>query len=137
MPECRELDKQKLSSYYSDVRRKPGTLLPLEVSILETAIALRRSGEEEFHGFAIAKAIKEHGETRALTAHGTLYKALGRMEKAGLLESRWEDALAAAADNRPRRRLYHVTGLGERAYSAATTREHQPKTTLEEGLAPS
>ena len=119
------------------VRRKPGTLLPLEISILETALELQRRGDEEFHGFAIAKAIKEHEEARALTAHGTLYKALGRMEKAGLLESRWEDALAAAAESRPRRRLYHVTGLGERTLSAAAIARHEGPASLEEGLAPS
>ncbi len=112
-------------------------LLPLEVSILEIAIELQRRGEEEFHGFAIAKTIKEHGEARALTAHGTLYKALGRMEKAGLLDSRWEDALVAAAENRPRRRLYHVTGLGEKAFSAAAATRRDALPTLQAGLAPS
>ncbi len=119
------------------VRRKQGTLLPLEISILETALELQRRGEGEFHGFAIAKTIKEQEEARALTAHGTLYKALGRMEKAGLLESRWEDALAAAAENRPRRRLYQVTGLGEQALSAAATTRRQQPPRLEDGLAPS
>jgi DNA-binding PadR family transcriptional regulator len=119
------------------VRRKQGVLLPLEVSILETAIELQHSGEKEFHGFAIAKTIKEHGEARALTAHGTLYKALGRMETAGLLDSRWEDALVAAAENRPRRRLYHVTGLGEKAFSAAAATQREAPPRLEEGFAPS
>ena len=119
------------------MRRKAGALLPLEVSILETSLELQRSGEGEFHGFAIAKTIKEHDEARALTAHGTLYKALGRMEKAGLLESRWENALAAAAENRPRRRLYHVTGLGEKAHSAAQAARRDVLATLEEGLASS
>jgi DNA-binding PadR family transcriptional regulator len=32
-----------------------------------------------------------------------------------LVESRWEDPQLAADDGRPRRRLYHVTALGERA----------------------
>ena len=112
--------------------------MPLEVSILETALELQRTGEEEFHGFAIAKTIKDRSEARALTAHGTLYKALGRMEKAGLLESHWEDALVAAGENRPRRRLYHVTGLGEKAFSAADAATRRDAlSTLREGLAPS
>lgn len=100
------------------MRRKPGTLLPLEISILETAIDLRRRGEEEFHGFAVAKEIAECEQARTLTAHGTLYKALERMQRAGLLESRWEDPDAAAVEGRPRRRLYHVTGLGAQAIAA-------------------
>jgi PadR family transcriptional regulator, regulatory protein PadR len=94
-------------------------LLPLELTILEAAIDLRRSGAEEFHGFAVAKHIAEEAEARTLTAHGTLYKALDRMQRAGLLESRWEDPNVAAAEGRPRRRLYHVTGLGAQALAAA------------------
>ncbi len=97
------------------MRRRPGRLLPLEVSILEAALELRRAGEPEFHGFAIAREVKARYEARALTAHGTLYKALGRMEQAGLLESAWEDPDVAVGEGRPRRRLYRVTGLGERA----------------------
>jgi PadR family transcriptional regulator, regulatory protein PadR len=102
------------------VRRKPGTLLPLEISILEAAIDLRRRGGAEFHGFAIAREIAERAEARTLTAHGTLYKALGRMEAAGLLESRWEDAEVSAAEGRPRRRLYRLTGLGASAVPTST-----------------
>ena len=92
------------------MRRRPGTLLPLEVSILEAALRLRRAGEPGFHGFGIARAIAEGDEAGALTAHGTLYKALGRMEAAGLLTSDWEDAADATAEGRPRRRLYQPTG---------------------------
>lgn len=97
------------------MRRKQGTLLPLELSILETALALRGAGDDEFHGFALAKRLKEQTGARTLTAHGTLYKALERLQRAGLLESRWEQPEKAAAEGRPRRRLYRVTGLGERA----------------------
>lgn len=119
------------------MRRKPGTLLPLEISILETAIDLRRRGEEEFHGFAVAKEIAEREEARTLTAHGTLYKALERMQQAGLLESRWEDPDVAAAEGRPRRRLYHVTGLGAQALAVSATIRRSPAVQLQRGLAPS
>ncbi len=96
-------------------RRRPGVLLPIEAAVLGAAIEARRAGEEEFHGFAIASAIQEREAARRLTAHGTLYRALARMESAGLLESRWEDPAVAEAEGRPRRRLYRVTGLGEAA----------------------
>ena len=92
------------------MRRRPGTLLPLEASIIEAALRLRRGGEASFHGFGIAKAIAEGQEAGSLTSHGTLYKALGRLEAAGLLTSDWEAADSAAAEGRPRRRLYRVTG---------------------------
>ena len=68
----------------------------------------------------IAKEVKEREEARLLTAYGTLYKALDRMEKAGLLRSRWEDPLAAASEGRPRRRLYEVTAAGQAAFAQAS-----------------
>lgn len=98
-------------------RRKPGALLALEVHILEAGLAGRRDGEAEFHGFELAQRIAGSGGRR-LTSHGTLYKALGRLEDAGLLESRWEDAGLAHREGRPKRRLYTVTGAGERRLAA-------------------
>jgi DNA-binding PadR family transcriptional regulator len=56
---------------------------------------------------------------KLLTAYGTLYRALGRLEKMGLLQSRWEDPAAPARENRPGRRLYTLTALGEAAADAA------------------
>jgi DNA-binding PadR family transcriptional regulator len=101
------------------VRRKPGTLLPLEVAILDAATSCARDGDPEFHGFAVAQRIQERDGARRLTAHGTLYKALARLEAGGLLESRWEDPDLAVAEGRPRRRLYRVTPLGARALAEA------------------
>jgi hypothetical protein len=101
------------------VRRKPGALLPLELAILDAGTAAAREGDPEFHGFAVARAIQERDGARRLTAHGTLYKALARMEHAGLLESRWEDADTATDAGRPRRRLYRVTPLGAHARTQA------------------
>jgi PadR family transcriptional regulator PadR len=98
-------------------RRKPGTLLPLETEILTAALSLRRSGQTTFHGFGLAQTMREQSGSRSLTAHGTLYKALSRLEEFGLLTSRWEDA--AAAEGRPRRRLYELTGEGARAARSA------------------
>jgi PadR family transcriptional regulator, regulatory protein PadR len=93
-------------------RRKPGTLLPLELEILASA----RSMPAGFHGFGLAQAMREQRGSRALTSHGTLYKALARLEDAGLLTSRWEDP--AAAEGRPRRRLYELTGRGAEVAAA-------------------
>jgi PadR family transcriptional regulator PadR len=91
-------------------RRKPGALLALEEEILEVALSRLRSGQATFHGFGLAQAMGERRGSRALTAHGTLYKALSRLEELGLLTSRWEDP--AAAEGRPRRRLYELTSQG-------------------------
>jgi DNA-binding PadR family transcriptional regulator len=94
-------------------RRKPGTLVPLETEILEAALALLDGGQVTFHGFGLAQAMREQRGSRSLTGHGTLYKALGRLEEFGLLGSRWEDA--AASEGRPRRRLYELTAQGAQA----------------------
>jgi PadR family transcriptional regulator, regulatory protein PadR len=110
------LDMRKISSYNSHMaRRRVGALLPIEERILEAGIAFGRAGEE-FHGFALAAAMSGRDDGRGLTAHGTLYKALGRLSERGLLTSRWEDADLASAEGRPRRRLYRVTGAGEAAW---------------------
>jgi PadR family transcriptional regulator PadR len=101
------------------MRRKTGTLLPLELGILGAALDLRRAGTDAFHGYAIARELRDREEARRLTAHGTLYRALDRLETAGLLESSLEEAEIAAGEGRPRRRLYRVTAEGETAFAAA------------------
>ena len=95
-------------------RRKPGTLLPLDTEILDAALSMLQAGHASFHGFGLAQAMRDRRGSRSLTAHGTLYKALSRLEEFGLLTSRWEDA-AAAVEGRPRRRLYELTSQGAEA----------------------
>jgi PadR family transcriptional regulator, regulatory protein PadR len=104
--------------------RRPGTLLPIETAILGTILTLHRAGTGSVHGFALAQAMRAESGARRLTAHGTLYKALGRLESAGLLTSEWEDATAALG--RPRRRLYRLTGEGVRVASAPTVDDAIP-----------
>ena len=94
------------------MRRKPGALVPLEAAVLAVALDLERSGIDEFHGYHLAKHLAHVSDTRSLTAYGTLYRALARLEKLGLLESHAEDPQVAADENRPMRRLYALTGEG-------------------------
>ena len=111
------------------MRRKAGTLVPLELAILAAFLDLRSAGVRESHGFRVAKELRDREGAKRLTAHGTLYKALGRLEKAGYLTSRWEDQ---ADDDlgRPRRRLYHVTAEGEAALAAVPQAARRPSTRL-------
>src|SRR5205807_10427426 len=116
-------------------RRKPGTLLPLELAICAAAADLRRRSTIEFHGYEIAKTIGDASDGRLLTAYGTLYRALARLEKMGLLTSRWEDPAIPARENRPGRRLYTLTALGEAApdearASQTTTPHKRPRRRL-------
>lgn len=97
-------------------RRRPGSLLDLEVGILGACVD---AGTPGTHGFDIAKTLVDRGDTRSLTATGTLYRALHRLEAAGLVESHWEDPDTAADEGRPRRRIYRITGAGAAALATA------------------
>ena len=104
------------------MRRKPGALLPLEQAICASAAALRRQGVKEFHGYELAKHLAHDADRRLLTAYGTLYRALGRLENMGMLQSRREDPAISARENRPGRRLYVLTAAGEAAAREALPR---------------
>lgn len=105
------------------MRRKPGALLPLEVAILDVSAA----EAEPLHGFELARRLADARNARALTAYGTLYKALARLAESGLLESEWEDADIALQAGRPRRRLYRLTDAGARRLAAEkSAREPTP-----------
>jgi hypothetical protein len=102
------------------MRRRAGELLPIELAILAGGIELAAAGEPGFYGFAMARQLRDASAARQLTAHGTLYKALARLEQAGLLTSSWEDPGLGEAEGRPRRRLYRVTPGGEQAVLRST-----------------
>jgi PadR family transcriptional regulator, regulatory protein PadR len=117
------LDNTQISAHSVVMRRKTGSLVPLEASILEAALQLRRDGIEEVHGFQLAKVMRDGAGARRLTAYGTLYRALERLEGFGFLDSRWEDAAIAAETGRPPRRFYRLTVSADRALAdAAATR---------------
>jgi DNA-binding PadR family transcriptional regulator len=97
---------------------------------------LRLRGVDRFHGFMIASEIAEREAARRLTAHGTLYRALDRMDKAGLLQSAWEDPSAAAIAERPRRRFYWVTAAGQEALAQARSRVQVASIPLRGGATP-
>ena len=112
-------------------RRRAGVLLPLEETILELGLRRLRDGEPEFYGFAVATEVD--GEAgRALTAHGTLYKVPERLERDGLLVSRWEEP-EDFDEPRPRRRLYRVSDQAEGAVRRSRQLQAAPR--LKPGLA--
>jgi DNA-binding PadR family transcriptional regulator len=111
----RGVDIQHIYAYYSHVRRKAEQLIPFEVAIIEAALLLHKRGVDAFHGYALATAIKAAADQRMLTAYGTLYRALHRLDKAGLVESFWEAPESAESEGRPRRRLYRLTAAAEKA----------------------
>jgi PadR family transcriptional regulator PadR len=111
-----------------DMRRKAGALVPLESCLLAAALQLQRRRVHRFYGYQIAKHLADVSDRRLLTAYGTLYRALGRLEQMGLLESHWEDPQIAADENRPGRRLYTLTEEG-----IAAARESRPSAVISRG----
>lgn len=82
------------------------------------------------HGYAIMEALRLRSDGQLDLPTGTLYPALHRLERAGLVEASW-----SAAGGR-RRRVYQLTAAGRRAldtersswrdFSAAVTSLLQP-----------
>ena len=58
---------------------------------------------------------------------GTVYPALRKLEKSGLIQSQWEHAAVARAEQRPARRYYRVTGEGETALASAGRKYRFPE----------
>src|ERR1041384_6971579 len=105
--------------YNGTMRRKAGVLIPLEIAVLDAALRLRKRGVTAIHGYALAEEIRDVSDQRLLTSHGTLYRALHRLERAGYITSAWEDAALAEEDGRPRRRLYRPTPPADPALARA------------------
>src|SRR3989442_2933789 len=61
------------------------------------------------HGYAIAETLRARSDGAFDLPEGTLYPALHRLERAGLLSSRWLEV------NGRRRRGYQLTRAGHRA----------------------
>ena len=97
--------------------------MPLELAICARAAELLEAGISEFHGYAMAKRLADVADSRLLTAYGTLYRALARLESRGFLRSWWEAPEVPARENRPGRRLYALTALGETALQPARDAE--------------
>jgi DNA-binding PadR family transcriptional regulator len=61
------------------------------------------------HGYAIIETLTERSGGSFVLPEGTVYPALHRLEREGLLSSRWSQAAPR------RRRLYQLTARGRRA----------------------
>ncbi|MEX1254514.1 MAG: helix-turn-helix transcriptional regulator [Dehalococcoidia bacterium] len=68
--------------------------------------------ERPAHGYAIIEELRARSDKAFDLPEGTVYPALHRMERAGLLTSHWSDGEGR------RRRVYQVSGLGEQALAA-------------------
>lgn len=93
-------------------------------------------GNLSFSGTAILQAVA-HGyqygfdimDVTGLPS-GTVYPALRRLEKAGLVDSKWEQEVTAHKDQRPARKYYSLTGAGKAALAEAVGRYRRLEGTL-------
>ncbi|MES2305734.1 MAG: PadR family transcriptional regulator [Gemmatimonadota bacterium] len=71
--------------------------------------------------FALSRGVRHGFDILDATGleSGTVYPILRRLEEAGCVRSRWEDARKAQGEGRPPRRNYELTGAGADALRAA------------------
>src|SRR5215208_1807207 len=65
--------------------------------------------DRELHGYALIEELKRGSGGTFDLPEGTIYPALHRLERAGLLSSRW------SSESGRRRRVYQLTRKGETA----------------------
>jgi len=97
----------------------PEEHLPLSETSFFILLSLAPSPK---HGYAIIKEVSTLSDERVLLATGTLYTALRRMLKTGLIERVGMDNLIG--DNRERK-YYQLTRLGQKILLAETKRLRQ------------
>lgn len=98
-------------------RRPPAEeFLPLRPVEFHVLLAL---GNGERHGYGILQEAMRRSGGALFLEPGTLYRALRRMLRAGLVA---ESKGPARSDDDERRRYYRVTGLGRRVAAAEAER---------------
>lgn len=77
------------------------------IAASSTPIVLAILAEDDSYGYAILKRVRELSGGRLEWTDGMLYPVLHRLERNGLIESRWETPTGGR-----RRKYYTVTPLG-------------------------
>lgn len=81
-----------------------------------TALVLEALARGYHHGFQIMDATG--------LPSGTIYPLLRRLDRGGLVSSRWEKPALARREQRPPRRYYQLTASGEAMRGLALERFH-------------
>ena len=79
-------------------------------------LILRTIALEPMHGWAIAQRIQQISDELLRVQQGSLYPALHRLERRGLIRAEW-----AASDNNRNAKYYALTARGRRQLDAGTT----------------
>ena len=87
-------------------KREPPDLLPGTLDLL----ILKTLARGEMHGYGIAQHLKRASSEVLQVGESSLYPALQRLEKDGLITSEW-----GTTDNNRRARYYRITASGRKA----------------------
>ena len=93
-----------------------------------TGLVLQALARGFHHGFDIMDATG--------LPSGTVYPILRRLDREGLLESRWEDHGTAQQEQRPPRRYYALTPTGEQMLALAAERYRMLEQAIEASRRP-
>ena len=96
---------------------EPESFLPLSPAVFHILLAL---ADEERHGYGIMQEVKFRTDGQVRLVPGTLYGAIKRLLKQGLIEE--TDERPDPALNEERRRYYRMTEFGQRVLSAEAAR---------------
>lgn len=77
------------------------------IKVSSDSLLLSLIGQQPMYGYKIIKELEAKSQGYFKFKEGTLYPALHRLEKAGLIMSHWE-----MLPNGRRRRYYHITDRG-------------------------
>ena len=91
---------------------KPSDLLQGTLDLL----ILKTLAREPLHGWAIAKRILQLSDDVLSVQQGSLYPALYRLEKRGMVKSEW-----STTENNREAKYYRLTAAGQRALSNEAT----------------
>lgn len=95
---------------------KPRDVQALPKGTLELLI-LRGVERGPMHGYALARWIEQRSEGALLIEEGSLYPAVHRLERGGLLRGAW-----VLAESGRRARVYQLTTRGRKELKTRTTR---------------
>lgn len=95
-------------------KRNVEDLIPLPSATLHILLALAAG---PMHGYAIMRRVDDLSDGAVRMGPGTLYGSIKRMLADGLIEE-----IEPSPDDDERRRIYRMTGLGERASATEVQR---------------
>ncbi len=105
--------------------------MPVEAEALKghlDALILAVIATKPMHGYAVIEELRGRSGGKLALPEGTVYPALHRLERSGLLSSTW-------SDGGRRRRVYSLTRSGRRELGIRRARWRDFSTTVEAVLA--